>query len=196
MKADRQEHHILWHCSQLASSEHAVLIDDGEGRQLTGVAVVPLDDLPCHISYQVTVDRNWIPQAAVADVLTPGPPRRISLTAEPGARWTLDGAPAPSLDGCADLDLGWTPATNTIPIRRLATAVGETAAIRAAWVRFPELDVVASEQRYTRLTDDRWRYQSGEYDFELRTDAATGLVMAYGEDLWRAAAVAIRFESA
>src|ERR1039458_8621128 len=66
--------------------------------------------------------------------------------------------------------------------------VGETASITAAWVRFPELDVVASEQRYTRLGNDRWQYRSGDYDYELVTDETTGLVLSYGDDLWRAVA--------
>jgi hypothetical protein len=48
----------------------------------------------------------------------------------------------------------------------------------------------ADEQRYTRLAEDRWRYQSGDYDFELRTDRQTGLVLSYGDDLWHAAATA------
>ena len=96
--------------------------------------------------------------------------------------------PASHLDGCHDVDLGWTPATNTVPIRRLGLEVGETASITAAWVRFPELDVVASEQRYTRLGNDRWQYRSGDYDYELVTDETTGLVLSYGDDLWRAVA--------
>ena len=93
------------------------------------------------------------------------------------------------LDGCTDVDLGWTPATNTIPIRRLNLAIGDTETISAAWIRFPELDVVVSPQRYTRLADDCWRYQSGHYDFALTSDVASGLVLAYGDDLWRAVAV-------
>ena len=36
------------------------------------------------------------------------------------------------LDGCPDVDFGWTPATNTVPIRRLGLEVGETASITAA----------------------------------------------------------------
>ena len=79
-----------------------------------------------------------------------------------------------------------------MPIRRLGLQVGETAVITAAWVRFPELDVVASEQRYQRLAVDRWRYTSGDYDYQLVTDPATGLVLSYGDDLWRAAATAFR----
>lgn len=192
----RLGHHILWHCAELASSEHAWLLDHEKGHSLAGVAALPLDDAPCHISYEVTVDQRWAPLAATATVTTPGRVSTIALAAEDDARWTLDGMPAPLLAGCGDVDLGWTPATNTIPIRRLGLEVGETARISAAWVRFPELDVVASEQRYTRLGDDRWRYQSGDYDFELRTDVATGLVLAYGDDLWRAAAMSVGRPSA
>jgi uncharacterized protein len=124
----------------------------------------------------------------VATVITPERVQEISLATDGMGHWTLNEGPAPSLDGCHDVDLGWTPATNTIPIRRLDLPVGEHATIAACWVRFPKLDVVRSEQHYERLALDRWRYRSGTYDFELATDAATGLVLAYGEDLWRAVA--------
>jgi hypothetical protein len=189
--ADRFDHHIVWHCSQLASSEHAWLLNAEEGYGLQGVVVTPRDGAPCHITYEVVVDQDWWPRAGRATVTTATAVSKIALTSELAGRWKLDGAEAPHLDGSEDIDLGWTPATNTIPIRRLALEVGEAAQITAAWVRFPELDVVSSEQRYTRLTDDRWRYQSDDYDFELTTDVASGLVLAYGDDLWRAAATTL-----
>ena len=93
------------------------------------------------------------------------------------------------LDGCTDIDLGWTPATNTVPIRRLDLPVGESATISASWIRFPEFDVVKNDQTYERLAHDRWRYRSGPYDFKLVTDIASGLVLSYGEDLWQAVAL-------
>lgn len=191
MGDDRLGHHILWHCAELASTEHAWLLDEDAGHRLAGVVVLPRDGDPCHITYEVVVDHHWVPLVATATVTTPAGVSRIALASEADGRWMLDGTTAPPLDGCGDVDLGWTPATNTIPIRRLTLELGETASISAAWVRFPELDVVASEQRYTRLGNERWRYRSGDYDFELRTDDATGLVLAYGDDLWRAAATAV-----
>jgi len=51
---------------------------------------------------------------------------------------------------------------------------------------------VASEQWYRRLAIDRWQYTSGEYDYQLVIDPATGLVLSYGDDLWRAAVTAFR----
>lgn len=184
-------HHILWHCAELASSEHAWLVDQADGHKLAGVAALPRDGAPCHITYEVVVDDHWRPLLASAAVTTPAGESRIALASADEDGWALDGATVPHLRGCEDVDLGWTPATNTIPIRRLDLEPGETAGISVAWVRFPELDVVAAEQRYTRLAEDQWRFQSGDYDFELRTDRDTGLVVAYGDDLWAAMAIAV-----
>jgi hypothetical protein len=183
-----REHHVTWHCVQLASSEHCVFIEDDDGFTFRGVVVAPLALEPCHIDYAVLVDRRWRPHHVRATIVTPARRREIELRRHDGGGWDLDGATATHLATCDDVDLGWSPATNTIPIRRLGLRVGESATVTAAWIRFPELDVVNNEQRYTRLGTDHWRYQAGEYEFELVTDAGTGLVLAYGDDLWRASA--------
>jgi hypothetical protein len=183
------EHHVLWHCSLLSSSEHAWLRERDDGSRLEGIVAAPLGDVPCHIEYTVTIDAQWRAGEARAVIATPTHVREITLHAGRTDGWELNGVRAPSLDNCYDIDLGWTPATNTIPIRRLDLEIGESASIAAAWVRFPELDVVSNEQRYTRLASDRWRYQSGDFDFELITDPGSGLVVTYGDELWRAAAM-------
>jgi uncharacterized protein len=184
----RIAHYITWHCSLLASSEYASLTEREDEIRLQGVVVLPVGSEPCHIAYDVMLDDHWRPRSCHVSVNLPTQVRKISLQSDHVGRWELNGEVAPHLDGCEDLDLGWTPATNTIPIRRLDLEVGGTAEINAAWIRFPELDVVASEQHYTRLAPHRWRYRSGDYNFELVTDPASGLVLAYGDDLWEASA--------
>ena len=79
-----------------------------------------------------------------------------------------------------DIDLGFTPATNTLPIRRLAPAIGETVDVTALWVRFPELTIEPLPQRYTRLDDSRYRYESagGAFVAEIEVDDL-GLVVTY-----------------
>jgi uncharacterized protein len=179
---------ILWHCSLLASSEHASLTETENDRRLQGLAVLPIGGEPCHIDYQVLCDRDWLPRSCSVRVALPMQVRRIDLRSNVLGDWELKGNATSHLNGCWDIDLGWTPATNTVPIRRLDLEVGDSASISAAWVRFPELDVVADQQHYTRIASDRWRYRSGDYDFEMVTDAASGLILEYGDDLWRAAA--------
>jgi uncharacterized protein len=185
--ADRFAHDILWHCSLLASSEHASLTETEHDRRLSGLAVLPRGDEPCHIDYEVLCDDDWLPWSCSVRVALPRQVRTIDLRSNDRGGWELNGNTASHLNGCSDIDLGWTPATNTVPIRRLGLEVGASASISAAWVRFPELDVVANQQHYTRIASNRWRYRSGYYDFELVTDAGSGLILEYGDDLWRAA---------
>jgi uncharacterized protein len=180
-------HHILWHCAVLASSEYASLAETEGDRRFRGLVVLPFGDEPGHIDYDVLCDSDWMPRSCSITVTLPTQIRTIELTSDDVGHWAMNGIAAPHLLGCRDVDLGWTPATNTIPIRRLDLEVGDTASIVAAWVRFPELDVVATQQHYTRVATDRWRYRSDDYDFELVTDTNSGLVLQYGDDLWRAA---------
>ena len=185
---DRLVHHVIWHRSSLASSEHAELIEQGNERRLRGLAVLPLGGEPCHIDYEVIVDSDWMPRSCRVSVVLPTHVCTIELRSDRVGHWEVNGNRGPYLEGCTDVDLGWTPATNTVPMRRLDLAIGDTASIVVAWVRFPELDVVANHPECTRLASDCWRYRSGDYDYELVTDAASGLVLAYGDDLWKAVA--------
>jgi hypothetical protein len=114
-----------------------------------------------------------------------GSARRLALEADGAGHWAVDGAPAAGLDGCLDVDLGWTPATNTLPIRRLGLRLGRTATIAAAWVLFPHLSVQLARQSYERLAERRWRYRQETYAADLTVDDA-GLVLRYDE--WTAIA--------
>ena len=56
----------------------------------------------------------------------------------------VDGAVTRGLKGCTDVDLECSPATNTLPIRRLRLAVEAREQVQAAWIRFPGLTVEKS----------------------------------------------------
>jgi hypothetical protein len=105
--------------------------------------------------------------------------RRV-LLADGTGRWNWDGDPElTDVAGSLDVDLTVTPATNTLPIRRLGLEVGQAADLRMAWVQFPGLEVIPSEQRYERLAADRWKFSTGDFQAELLVDR-DGLVLDYG----------------
>jgi uncharacterized protein len=178
---------VLWHCAALHSADYLVVDSDASGGWLHGDAVLTREDEPCRITYEIRVSPSWWTLSASALVTTPEKERRIYLQAGTGT-WLVDGVPAAHLVGCIDVDFGWTPATNTVAIRRLGLEVGSNATITAALVRFPELEIVASPQTYHRLTHNRWRFQSGDFEAELLVEPESGLVLQYAEDLWRAVA--------
>ena len=93
--------------------------------------------------------------------------------------WRSLGRELPDLHSCEDVDLALTPATNTLPIRRLDVRVGGTASVVAAWVKFPDLTVQPLSQRYTRLAMTTYRYESNTgFSAEIAVDDL-GLVTAY-----------------
>ena len=185
MVTDRLD--VLWRCAELSSTEHFSLEEVDGAWVLSGDASLLVDGIPGHVGYRVDVSADWVVDRALINFAIGRRHRVLEIVHAHGA-WTVDGLGRPDLAGCTDVDLGWTPSTNTVPLRRLSSDIGECREVRAAWVRFPELDVQATEQCYTRLASDRWRYQAGMYEFVLVVSEA-GVVLEYGDDLWRAEAV-------
>jgi hypothetical protein len=108
----------------------------------------------------------------------------VRLEAGGAGGWRVNGAPAPELDGCLDVDLESSALTNAFPIRRLRLQPGADAAAPAAYVRALDLRVERLEQRYVRLGDDgcrrRYRYAAPAFDFEcVLTYGVDGLVADY-----------------
>ena len=103
--------------------------------------------------------------------------------------WRSSGRELHELNGCEDVDLALTPATNTLPIRRLNLQIGRTDSVVAAWVKLPDLEVQRLPQRYTRLTKDTYRYASDTgFSAEITVDDL-GLVSSYAGVWQRIAAL-------
>jgi hypothetical protein len=136
------------------------------------------------VHYAIRVDDTWTLRQFLLFRDSDEPD--LWLAHDGAGKWgEVNGAERFDLEGCTDIDLGCTPFTNTLPIRRLGLAVGESAEITAAWVDVETLLVVASPQRYTRLEERRWRFEALSSGFvaELEVDEH-GLVLDY-PDLFR-----------
>lgn len=157
--------------------DHCGLLEGSEGFALDGFSVRSPPGLMVAV-YQVRADPAWATTSVEIRVVRPEPERRLEARADGRGRWWLDRREAPELEGCIDVDLGCTPATNTLPIRRLGIPVGGEAEILAAWVRFPDLEVRALPQLYRRLAPDRYEYASNSFRAELDVDEH-GLVLDY-----------------
>ena len=175
---------LLWQRFDLPGADYCTLWRVGDGWRLSGVALATFDGVPLRVEYRIECDAAWQTREASLAVVTGDDERRLHLRADKNGAWSIDGRPVDGVRGAVDADLGVTPATNTLPIRRLNLAVGASAAVVAAWVRFPELTVAPLWQRYTRLTEDRYRYESdGGFVAELLVDDL-GLIAEY-EGGWR-----------
>ena len=171
------------------SFELVTLTGAGDGYRITGRALLAEGGLPMRVDYQIDCDRHWNTRAADVCRVLGSEVRRLAFAAE-GGDWRCNGEAMSALNGCTDIDLGISPSTNALPINRLGMAVGETRAIRAAWVRFPECDIVPAGQSYERLEVGCFRYRSLSSDFTALLDVDDlGLPITY-EKIWERIAVA------
>ncbi|MCB2175718.1 MAG: putative glycolipid-binding domain-containing protein [Actinomycetales bacterium] len=174
---------VAWRQSGATQAdEHCRLDLRASGVSLEGTVLGAQGGIPVRAQYRVIAGSDGL-TATVHVRFHRGLSRReTTLVRAPEGSWTVDGVSAPHLDGCTDVDLGCSPATNTLPLRRLRLEVGDSRTIRAAWVRFPELTVAAADQTYTRLGEHTYLYASGSYTAELTVDDLR-LVTTYDE--WR-----------
>ena len=180
---------VAWRRSDdVETDEHCTLTLRDSGLSLVGTVLGAEGGLPVRTEYRILTDAAGLTSAVSVRDLRGFEQRTLALARDAKGNWTVDGAPVRALKSCTDVDLGCSPATNTLPIRRLRLAVGASHTIRAAWVRFPELVVEKAAQTYTRLDEFTYRYASGTFEAELTVDD-DGLVAAYA--VWRRTAVAI-----
>ena len=175
---------ILWRRLDRPGHDCARLLEQHSGYRLEGTAVWGESGQPCRLDYRVTCDRRWRTVAAHVAGWLGQASIEVSLAADDSRAWTFNGEPCPSVLGCDDVDLSFTPATNLLPIRRLDLAAGAAATVRAAWLRIPEVALEPLEQSYRRIADSRYAYESdgGAFSAWLDTDDA-GFIVHY-PDLW------------
>jgi hypothetical protein len=162
----------------------AVRLTERDGWRLEGVAVFVHEGRGCCLRYSVDADREWRTRRARVQGWAGDEPIDLQIEASEAGQWSLDGVPQPAVSGCVDVDLAFTPATNTLPIRRLGLTPGESRPVTAAWLRFPELLLEPLEQVYARESLDGYRYESGGGSFRAALLVAPdGLVVRY-PGLW------------
>lgn len=169
---------ILWRRVDQPGHESAMLALSESSARLSGTAVFRHDGQPCRLDYAVectvdgltqTVDiRGWVGARSID----------VKLAVDDASRWRMNGELVPTVEGCLDVDLNFSPSTNLLPIRRLRLAAGEQANVRAAWLRFPSFALEPLDQMYSRVAEDTYRYSSGSFTRELTVDEV-GFVLTY-----------------
>lgn len=100
------------------------------------------------MDYVIVVDADWATVTADVRGQAASGSSSVSLRRDATRRWSVNGAPAPHLDGCADVDLESSALTNALPVHRLTMLIGDEAPAPAAYVRAAGLGVERLEQRY------------------------------------------------
>jgi hypothetical protein len=164
--------HYAWHGVQPRSTERLQLT---VGEQVRARSVVTSGDE--RYNYEVTLAYDWVFRQFT---LRSRDHRGLDVSRSTDGTWTVDGVLRPDLMDAIDIDLAFSPFTNTLPIRRLNLTIGSAAVITTAYIDGPSLTVLPDAQRYTRTAVDRYLYESldGDFSREITVDPE-GFVIDY-----------------
>lgn len=177
----------LWRWLQGTGVERFEFLRAADERLFRGTILTLAKDVAVEARYEIRCDHSFRTWRANVTVRNEAGERSLQIDAQDG-RWFENGVENQTVKGALDIDLGWSPSTNTLPIRRLGLEIGQTSGeIIAAWVRFPELTLQPLPQQYLRLGDRKYRYSSrgGAFVAELLVDEHD-LVLDY-EGFWQRA---------
>ena|SRR5215471_12441832 len=155
----------LWRWIPTAGLERFELLQSAEGWTLRGTILTLASGEPAEARYEIFCDLSWDTRRADISVRDSRGQRSLRVIKENG-RWSENGQLNRTLDACHDIDLEWSPSTNTIPIRRLRMPVGQASGVlTAAWVRFPSLTVETLPQEYRHTSEQQYVYSSRNGSF-------------------------------
>lgn len=177
---------ILWRRLDTPGHDACRLEQRNGGWHLKGTAVFRHEAVPARLSYHVTCAPDWTTREGRVSGWLGTQTVELGLARTPEGVWTLNGTVLAGLADCVDLDLGFTPATNLLPIRRLGLAMGEAANAPAAWLDVAAGTVAALPQRYERRDSAAYWYGASSVGYaELLEITAMGFVRRYPR-LWEA----------
>jgi uncharacterized protein len=177
----------LWRWLQGTGLERFEFLRTADEWIFRGTILTLVHDAAAEARYEIRCDHAFRTKAANISVRDAAGERKLQITVEHG-QWYENGIENQTVAGAIDVDLGWSPSTNTLPIKRLGLEIGQaTGEFIAAWVRFPELTLQPLPQEYLRLGDRKYRYSSrgGAFVAELLVDEHD-LVLDY-EGFWQRA---------
>jgi hypothetical protein len=188
-------HFVIWRGLRCWRAESAAIELCADGLTATGTQLGS-DPVPYRLDYRLDASVGHVTRSIEIVAVGQGWRRELDLRRDGHGRWTCrvngdgdrlpePGGDAASFEGALDCDLGFSPLTNTMPIRRRGLDRRVDAQdFLMAWIAVPELRVFASAQRYEHVRPGVVRYVDrgsfAGFAAELELDA-DGLVIHYPE---------------
>ena len=158
--AAKQLQTFVWRRLDQPGHDVCRLFKLSEGWRLEGVAIFFESGRAYDFRYKVTVDQGWKTQFAT--VLGHAGQKAVDLRIRPISEelWQAGSRESKLTERCLDVDLGFSPSTNMLAIRRLALKVGQEAAAPAAWLNYKTMRLSTLPQGYRRVSKTSYQYEA------------------------------------
>lgn len=172
----------FWKRLDLPGRDAACVRGTDDGFELFGQAVFLDPRGPASLRYVLDLDPDWSTRQGHVTGFIGGRTVDTLILRGPGG-WTLNGRDFGMAD-IVDLDLGFTPATNMVQLRRVGLAQGASAAFDVAWLEAGDEALMRLPQFYRRASDTDYAYDSPTSNYSGTIVLAPSGFAAVYPDLW------------
>jgi uncharacterized protein len=176
----------FWRRMDTPGHDACRLSETPSGWRLEGTTVFrhESEHVPTCVHYWVDCDERWHTRQAEVHGWVGDESWDLQIEHDDAGQWLLNGAAAAGLEGCFDVDFGFTPSTNLLQLRRRPMSVGEQVDIPVAWLDLPHPSLTRMEQRYDKRTGTTYWYESSTTGYSgLLELAESGFARVYPQ-LW------------
>jgi hypothetical protein len=178
---------ILWQRLDSPGHDACIINQNATGWKLSGSTVFLHDGNPAMLAYKVVCDADWRTLYGQVEGWLGKRQVTFRIARTKADSWQLNDFVVPNLETCIDLDLGFTPATNLMPLRRLDLAEGQAADVPAAWLNVSTGTLTLLRQHYARRSEATYWYEAPIVHYAaVLTVNQFGFVIRY-PGLWEAA---------
>jgi uncharacterized protein len=175
----------IWRRLDAAGMDSCHIFPCVDGWRIHGAAVFADGGKIANLSYSLRCAKDWSSKSAQVNGWAGT--RQISLKLKKTAQeaWFANGTLLEGMSELLDIDLGFTPASNTNAIRRLGLEVGAETETTAVWLDTESWSVKPLKQIYRRLSLTKYSYSSPLHNYNAVLDVDDfGIVVNY-PGLWR-----------
>mgnify|MGYP003576312057 CR=1 FL=1 len=182
------ERTVIWKRLDVPGMDACQFHSASEGWEIHGTAIFIADGSPARLTYDIACDNDWSTRAASVSGWIGAKNISLALERSGAAGWQLNGTPMNGVSALLDIDLGFTPATNTNAIRRLDLQPGREVETIALWLDTSDWTFKPLRQLYRRKSAKVLGYASPLHGFtaDISIDSF-GVVVDY-PGLWIVAA--------
>lgn len=172
----------FWRRLDVSGRDAARLLESTTGYELMGQAVFLDPRGPTALQYMLDLAPDWSTRQGRITGFIGQRTIDTQIVRTPNG-WTLNGKNF-GMAEVADLDLGFTPATNLVQLKRVGLPVGNAAKFDVAWLDAGADVLVRLPQEYLRTSESDYDYNSPTVDYRATIVLApSGFAAAY-PGLW------------
>jgi hypothetical protein len=171
---------ILWTGIEYHSLENCILTITDEGSEINSSIIGAYATKLYRIEYRITTNQYWETTFFEIKSQFDHAFEMINFRKEGRESWYVNGQRDGKFNGCIDIDISLTPFTNTLPINRLNLFEKEWQQIKVLYVDILGRKITPVQQKYTKLSQTRYKYENVPNDFEAVISVDDlGLVVKY-----------------